>query len=172
MAAPSECSHSLPSVWSKCQCVLIKRLIGSELIDARAAVTFGRAPAKPASIISLPSGPGRTAIFPPAPKRTLMLPRNFWAVTVAAAAVFRAVCTSPSFWAKSRRGAIKATVEVAIVDARKLRREIRTSNVVVIQRPFKLIRGFAGDRPMAYRAPKFRFADYSKAAAALAAPLK
>src|SRR5262245_59852202 len=136
MAAPAECSHSLPSVWSKCQCVLIKCLIGSELIDASADVIFGRAPAKPASISSLPSRPVRTAIFPPAPIRTLMLPRSFWTVTLLAAAVLRAVCTSPSFWAKTCHGAIKATENGEFAEARKLRREIRTSNFVVIQDPF------------------------------------
>jgi hypothetical protein len=66
MAAPAECSHSLPSVWSKCQCVLIRCFMGSALIDASASAIFGRAPAKPASMSSLPSRPERTAIFPPA----------------------------------------------------------------------------------------------------------
>jgi hypothetical protein len=50
IVAPAECIHSLPSVWSKCQCVLIKCLIGLELIDASADVSFARAPANPASM--------------------------------------------------------------------------------------------------------------------------
>src|SRR2546422_953033 len=32
MAAPAECNHSFPSVWSKCQWELMRCLIGSELI--------------------------------------------------------------------------------------------------------------------------------------------
>src|SRR5215469_13050136 len=87
MTAPSECSHSLPSVGSKCQCVLIKCLIGSKLIDASADVILGRAPANPASMSSFPARPGRTTIFPPAPMRTLTLPRSLYTLTVAAPAV-------------------------------------------------------------------------------------
>src|SRR5215470_839954 len=44
MVAPAACIHSLPSVWSKCQWVLIRCLIGSELIDSSAALIFDRHP--------------------------------------------------------------------------------------------------------------------------------
>ena len=33
MAAPAKCNHSLPSVWSVCQWLLIRFLIGSWLIE-------------------------------------------------------------------------------------------------------------------------------------------
>ena len=41
MVAPAECIHSLPSVWSKCQWVLMRTWIGSALMAARASVSWG-----------------------------------------------------------------------------------------------------------------------------------
>src|SRR5438067_12432822 len=42
IVAPSECIHSLPSVSSKCQCVLTRWLIGPRSILARASVILAR----------------------------------------------------------------------------------------------------------------------------------
>ena len=81
MAAPSSFSHWLPSVWSKCQWVLIRCLIGSRLRLLTASRMRGRVTVMPASMNSLPSPPVRTAILPPEPSRMLTLPRRLWTVT-------------------------------------------------------------------------------------------
>src|SRR5215469_1508445 len=71
MAAPSAFSHSLPSVWSKCQCVLIRCLIGSRLRLLAASKIRERETVIPASMNTLPSAPVKTAILPPEPSRAL-----------------------------------------------------------------------------------------------------
>ena len=59
IAAPSPCSHSLPSAWSKCQWVLIRCRIGSGPRLASASAICGREAVMPASTRSLPSLPGQ-----------------------------------------------------------------------------------------------------------------
>src|SRR5271170_2217728 len=68
---------------------------GSGLIKDSAELIWVRDPEKPASIRSLPSGPGKTMIFPPAPIRTLILPRRDCTVTLAVGAPCSAVSTRP-----------------------------------------------------------------------------
>ena len=100
-----------------------------------------------------------------------MLPRSFWAVTVAAAAAFRAVCTSPSFWAKSCRGAIKATVVVRL----SMQESSDEKYGHPISWSYKVLLSDLRIRwcpTNGLRRPEVSIADYSKAAAALAAPLK
>src|SRR5262245_16485908 len=104
MVAPSACSHSFPSAWSKCQWVLISCLIGSLLRPARASTIRGRETVMPASTRSLPSGPVRTATLPPEPSSTLTLPRNLWTLIGALAASDRIRPTASRASAKTRLG--------------------------------------------------------------------
>jgi len=67
--------------------------MGSGLMAARALVICGFEVEMPASTSSLPSGPGRTAMLPPEPIKTLTLPRSFCVVIFAVAASIRAWTT-------------------------------------------------------------------------------
>ncbi len=60
----------------------------------------------PVSTRSLPCGPGRTAMLPPEPMRTLTLPRSFCVVILAVAAVLRALTTMSGAGPAGRRGSV------------------------------------------------------------------
>src|SRR5580704_11600465 len=106
-------------------------LMGSALMLARAAVTFGRAETTSALTRSFPSGPVRTAMFPPGPSRTLILRRSVCTVILAVADAFRAIWTRPSC-AKSRGGARHAAATAAPLAIRNFRRETSLAILVLI----------------------------------------
>jgi hypothetical protein len=70
---------------------------------ASASMILGRAPTYPASTRSLPSRPAKAPLFPHVPITALALPRSFWTVTLAEAAVARAVSTKLSGPVQSMR---------------------------------------------------------------------
>jgi hypothetical protein len=102
--APTELSHVFPSVWSKCQCVLMSVVIGSGLSSTSAFINCGRDTPMPASTITLPSGPVRTAIFPPEPSSALMLLRSLCTAMGEVAALSLIRLTRPRASAKAWRG--------------------------------------------------------------------
>jgi hypothetical protein len=93
---------------------------------SRASVICGREVEMPESTISLPSGPGRTAMLPPEPIKTLTLPRRAWVVIFAVAAEARPWITTSGcagVCAKRLRGETQAAVAAKEPVARKRRRE-------------------------------------------------
>src|SRR5258707_10203088 len=104
---------------STCQWVLIRLLIGSEFMEARAAEILGRETVKPASMRSLPSRPVRTAILPPEPSRTLILRRNGWISILATAAPFTIVGTMPVSSPSSPREVNRAAAEMPVAALRE-----------------------------------------------------
>src|SRR6516225_6000894 len=70
----------------------------------RALVSCGRDTPIPPSTSTFPSGPVRTAIFPPEPSSALTLPRNLYAVIDEDAALSLIRLTSPRASAKAWRG--------------------------------------------------------------------
>src|SRR6516165_4384776 len=118
-----------PSVWSKCQWVLIKCVTGSPPRPDRVLVSCGRDTPIPASMSTFPSGPVRTAILPPEPSSTLTFPRNLYAVTGEEAALSLIRVTSPRASAKAWRGVSQPSVvakpALVIQQRQKWRRESR-----------------------------------------------
>ena len=108
--APIEFSQALPSVWSKCQCVLIRCVMGSAPRSASALVICGRDTPMPASISTLPSGPVRTATLPPDPSSTLILLRSLWVTIGETAALSLMRLTRPRASANAARGVSHAPV--------------------------------------------------------------
>src|SRR5271165_3405168 len=102
--APAALSQVLPSVWSKCQWVLIRCVIGSPPRSARALVIWGRETEMPASISTLPSLPVSTATVPPEPSSALMLPRSLRVTIGDVAALSLIRLTMPRASAKAWRG--------------------------------------------------------------------
>src|SRR5262245_21483555 len=125
MTAPSPCSHSLPSVWSKCQWVLIKCVTGSELRLARACAIRGREAVIPASTSSLPSLRVSTAILPPEPLSTLTLPRSLWTLIGAVAASARIKSTIVRASAKTWLGDSQFPVAANVAEPRQQRQKLR-----------------------------------------------
>src|SRR6516165_12832771 len=118
-----------PSVWSKCQWVLIKCVTGSPPRPDRVLVSWGRDTPIPPSMSTFPSGPVRTAILPPEPSSTLTLPRNLYTVTGEDAALFLIRVTSPRASAKAWWGLsqlpVAAKAAPVMQQRQKLRRESR-----------------------------------------------
>src|SRR5258706_12681606 len=102
--APAECSQSLPSAWSKCQCVLTRWVTGSAPRTSSAVASWGRDTPIPASINTFPSDPVRTAILPPEPSSTLILFRSLSVAMGDAAALSLIRLTRPRASAKASRG--------------------------------------------------------------------
>ena len=102
--APAAFSQVLPSVWSKCQWVLIRWVmvraprVGERLGD------LARDTPMPASTSTLPSGPVSTAMFPPEPSSTLMLLRSLWVTIGETAALSLIRLTMPRASANASRG--------------------------------------------------------------------
>lgn len=120
-------------MWSVCQCVLIKCLIGSALIDVNAFVILGRDTEKPASTRSLPSAPVKTAILPPEPSSTEILRRMGWMVIFAFAAALTIVGTIPCSFANSgRRASSVAPAETPAIARRRRRENLAGSNSCMI----------------------------------------
>src|SRR5580704_3792794 len=108
--------------------------MGSALMLVRAAATFGREVMISPSTSSFPSGPLRTAIFPPAPKRTLILRRSACTVTFADAASLNAFGTRSSSSANSSPGARQAAATARPLEARNRRRESSAAALLIIFR--------------------------------------
>src|SRR3984957_13795098 len=122
--APTELSHVFPSVWSKCQCVLISVVIGSGPSSASAFINCGRDTPIPASTITLPSGPLRMAIFPPEPSSTLMVLRSLCTTIGEVAALSLIRLTRPRASAKAWRG-LSPLVAPKPVEVRQQRQNAR-----------------------------------------------
>src|SRR6516165_8661234 len=103
-----------PSVWSKCQWVLIRCVTGSPPRPDRVLASCGRDTPIPPSISTFPSGPVRTAILPPEPSSTLTFPRNLYAVTGEDAALSLISVTSPRASAKAWRGVSQPLVAAKV----------------------------------------------------------
>ena len=122
--APTEFSPRVSSVWSKCQCVLMSVVIGSELRSASALVNCGRDTRMPASTSTLPSGPVRTAMFPPEPSSALMLLRSLCTAIGEVAALSLIRLTRPRASAKACRG-LSPVVAAKPPEARQQRQKAR-----------------------------------------------
>src|SRR5271154_2015345 len=98
--------------------------MGSPLMPATTFETFDSAVTISASISSFPSGPVRTAMFPPAPSSTVMLRRSFCTVIGATVASLNAFCTSESSCANNPLASTQPAATAMPDAARNRRREI------------------------------------------------
>jgi hypothetical protein len=97
-------SQVLPLVWSKCQCVLTRWVIGSAPRSVSDLIICGRETAMPASISTLPSGPDSTATVPPDPSNTVILLRSLCVTIGDTAALSLMRLTMPRASANTSRG--------------------------------------------------------------------
>src|SRR6202020_2305790 len=122
--APTELSHVFPSVWSKCQCVLMRVATGSGLRSVSAFINCGRDTPIPASTSTLPSGPVRTAMFPPEPSSALIVLRSLCTAIGEVAALSLIRLTRPRASAKAWRG-LSPPVAAKPPEARQQRQKAR-----------------------------------------------